>query len=217
MTIEPEESRSRRGLLAAVVGRVVKRALQLGRLKTSALLEEFLINVSRKVVWVLGLVLALDMLEINIGPFLAAMGGAAFVIGFALQGTLSNFAAGLMILLYRPFDIGNFVEVAGEKGTVENMSLVSTSLVTPDNKLIIVPNGSIWGGIITNTSAHRRFDCDLKLIIMPVPIGIIAFAEDSLVLLGREIRAMQPMRCSKRKALSIKTRSHHIIRLRQSN
>jgi small conductance mechanosensitive channel len=97
------------------------------------------------------------MLEINIGPFLAAMGATGFILGFALQGTLSNFAAGLMILIYRPYDIGDFVSVAGASGTVSAMSLVSTTLRLPDNQVVVIPNNSIWGGIITNaTGAETR-------------------------------------------------------------
>ena len=83
-----------------------------------------------------------------------------FVVAFALQGTLSNFASGIMILLYRPYDIGNFVEVAGQAGTVNAMSLVSTTLLTPDNQRLTIPNGSIWGGVIRNVTAMptRRVD-----------------------------------------------------------
>ncbi|MHC5073021.1 MAG: mechanosensitive ion channel family protein, partial [Planctomycetota bacterium] len=75
-------------------------------------------------------------------------------------GTLSNFASGLMILLYRPYDIGDFVSVADATGTVEAMTLVSTTVKTPDNKLVVVPNSSIWGGTITNVTGSdtRRVD-----------------------------------------------------------
>jgi small conductance mechanosensitive channel len=105
-------------------------------------------------------VIALSMLEVNIGPFLAAIGAAGFIIGFALQGTLSNFAAGVMILLYRPYDVGDYVDIAGTAGTVDAMSLVSTTLKTPDNQIVVVPNGQIWGNVITNVtgSPQRRVD-----------------------------------------------------------
>ena len=108
----------------------------------------------RKLTFVVGLVVALSMLEVNIGPFLAAIGATGFILGFALQGTLSNFAAGLMILLYRPYDIGDFVNVAGTSGTVSAMSLVSTTLKS-DNQVVTIPNSSIWGGIITNGTAQK--------------------------------------------------------------
>ncbi len=123
-------------------------------------MRSFVVNVAQKLVFFIGIVIALSMLEVNIGPFLAAIGAAGFIIGFALQGTLSNFAAGVMILLYRPYDIGDYVDIAGTAGTVDAMSLVSTTLITPDNRIVVVPNGQIWGNVITNVtgSTMRRVD-----------------------------------------------------------
>jgi len=146
-------------VLSAILGKATQRAV--AKIKgASALLKDFLVNVVRKAIFLVGLVVALSMLEVNIGPFLAAIGAAGFIIGFALQGTLSNFAAGIMILLYRPYDIGNFVDVAGVSGTVSAMTLVSTTLKLPDNQTVVIPNNSIWGGIITNVtgSETRRVD-----------------------------------------------------------
>lgn len=140
-------------VLAAIIGTAIRKAVsKIGG--ASELLKDFIVNSIRKVTLVVGLVIALSMLEVNIGPFLAAIGATGFILGFALQGTLSNFAAGLMILLYRPYDIGDFVNVAGTSGTVSAMSLVSTTLCA-DNQVITVPNGSIWGGIITKGSAPK--------------------------------------------------------------
>ena len=108
----------------------------------------------------IGVLVALAALGINVGPIMAMVGAAGFVVAFALQGTLSNFASGLMIMLYRPYDIGDVVDVAGIIGTVQSMTLVSTSIVTADNRLMVVPNNSIWGNIITNVthSDTRRVD-----------------------------------------------------------
>jgi small conductance mechanosensitive channel len=91
---------------------------------------------------------------------LAAVGAAGFVIGLALQDTLSNFASGLLILAYRPFDVGDVVEAANISGIVDSVSLFSTHIRTFDNKLMIVPNNDIWGGTITNATASdtRRVD-----------------------------------------------------------
>ena len=146
-------------ILSSILGKATRRAVAKAK-GASALLKDFLVNVVHKATFLVGLVVALSMLEVNIGPFLAAIGAAGFIIGFALQGTLSNFAAGIMILLYRPYDIGNFVDVAGISGTVSAMTLVSTTLTLPDNQTVIVPNNSIWGGIITNVtgSETRRVD-----------------------------------------------------------
>jgi len=118
------------------------------------------VNVVGKATFLIGLVFALSMLEVNVGPFLAAIGAAGFILGFGLQGTLSNFASGIMILLYRPYDVGDFITTSAATGSVKAMSLVSTTIHTPDNQKTIVPNSAIWGGTITNVTAMptRRVD-----------------------------------------------------------
>lgn len=142
-------------ILGSIAGRIVGGAM--GTFKhVSHLLRDFTINVTRKVIMFVGFVLALSMLEVNIGPFLAAMGAAGFVIGFALQGTLSNFAAGIMILLYRPYDLGDEITVAGNTGKVMSMTLVSTVLHNKDGHVVTIPNSSIWGGTIVNLSASTQ-------------------------------------------------------------
>jgi small conductance mechanosensitive channel len=92
-----------------------------------------------------------------VGPVVAGLGIAGFIVGFALQETLGNFAAGVMILVYRPYDVGDMIECAGGAvyGSVSHMSLVSTTILTIDNKTRIVPNGKIWGDVITNVAAQR--------------------------------------------------------------
>jgi len=128
----------------------------------SKLLNDFIANIIHKVVMLIGLLVALSALDINVGPIMAMVGAAGFVVAFALQGTLSNFASGLMIMLYRPYDIGDVVDVAGIVGTVESMTLVSTSVVTPDNRMMVVPNNSIWGNIITNVTHSDTRRVDMK-------------------------------------------------------
>ncbi len=132
---------------------------------TSKLLVDFLGKFVRQVVMIIGLVIALAALEVNITPLLAAMGAAGFVIGFALQGTLSNFASGLLILAYRPFDVGDSIDAAGVSGSVDSVSLFSTLIRSFDNKLMIVPNNDIWGGTITNSTASetRRVDMVFRI------------------------------------------------------
>jgi small conductance mechanosensitive channel len=108
----------------------------------------------------IGILVVLRQFGVQLGPMLAGLGIAGFVLGFALQDTLSNFAAGGMILAYHPFDIGDAVEVAGASGTVQKMSLVSTTILTLDNQTLIVPNRKVWGDVIRNTTAQatRRVD-----------------------------------------------------------
>lgn len=146
-------------VISGIVAGVVRKTVS--RLKgTSDLLRDFLVNVVRRVTFFIGLIFALSALGVDITPFVAALGAAGFVLGFALQGTLSNFASGLMILIYRPYDIGEVITAAGTTGKVDAMTLVSTTLRLPDNQTVIIPNNSIWGDVITNISgqATRRVD-----------------------------------------------------------
>ena len=107
------------------------------------------------------MIFGLSALEINIGPLLALIGAAGFVVAFALQNTLSNFASGIMIMLYKPFDVGNLVDVAGVMGVVRSMNLVTTTITTADNQIMIVPNNSIWGNIIINITGSKQRRVDL--------------------------------------------------------
>jgi small conductance mechanosensitive channel len=146
-------------ILSKAVDKAVKKAV--ANLKSaSELLKDFIANVSRKTILLVGFVIALSMLEINIGPLLAAIGAAGFILGFALQGTLSNFAAGIMILIYRPYDVGDLIDVGGTFGKVDAMTIVSTTLRKPDNQKVVIPNNMIWGDIITNIpgTSKRRID-----------------------------------------------------------
>ncbi|MCK5664512.1 MAG: mechanosensitive ion channel [Thiotrichaceae bacterium] len=146
-------------LLSILAGKAASKALSKSK-KSSSLLREFLIMTVRRVVLVVGLLVGLSALEINLGPVFAIVGAAGFVIAFALQNSLSNFASGILMLVYRPFDIGNFINVAGVSGSVESMNLLSTQLRKPDNQLVIVPNNSVWDGVITNITgiSERRLD-----------------------------------------------------------
>ncbi|HEC03148.1 MAG TPA: mechanosensitive ion channel family protein, partial [Phycisphaerales bacterium] len=145
--------------LAKAAGNLVRKTVSRSK-RFSDLLKEFFVSATRKAVMLVGIIVALSMLDIDITPFVAGLGVAGFVLGFALQGTLSNFASGLMILIYRPYDVGQVIEAAGVKGTVDSMSLVSTTIKTFDNQIVIVPNGEIWGGVITNVTGSdtRRVD-----------------------------------------------------------
>lgn len=146
-------------ILGMVLGKLAQKAFTVAR-NSSILLRDFVVHSVRRVTLFIGLIFGLAALEINIGPLLALIGAAGFVVAFALQNTLSNFASGIMIMLYKPFDVGNFVDVAGVAGVVRSMNLVTTTITTPDNQIMVVPNNSIWGNIIINItgSAERRVD-----------------------------------------------------------
>ena len=146
-------------VLANVIGKAVQKAV-VNIKSASVLLKDFIVNISRKAIFVVGFIVALSMLEVNIGPLLAAIGAVGFIMGFALQGTLSNFAAGIMILIYRPYDVGDLVDVGGMLGKVDAMTIVSTTLRKQDNQKVVIPNNMIWGDIITNITgtSKRRVD-----------------------------------------------------------
>ena len=144
---------------ASVIANIVCRFI--GHVKgASQLLISFLRTFTKQLIMVLGLVMALNALEVDITPMLAALGAAGFAIGLALKDTMGNFASGTMILAYRPFDVGDQINAAGVTGLVESVSLFATHIRTFDNQLIIIPNNKIWGDIITNTNASntRRVD-----------------------------------------------------------
>lgn len=151
------------GILSRIAGRMVKTSLEMSRLKTSELLKDFFVNVVTKVVMIAGLLIGLMVLNVPIAPLLAGIGVLGFVVGFALQDTLGNFAAGIMLLLYRPYDVGDVVTAGGVTGKVTSMSLVSTTIGTPDNQVQTVPNGTIWGGVITNVTANDTRRVDLTM------------------------------------------------------
>jgi len=147
--------------LARIVERLIDRGLSASKVHLSQLLRRMIISIGSNLVLVLGVLIALSQVGISLGPLLAGLGIAGFVIGFALQDTLANFAAGLMILFYRPFDVGDIVEAGGVFGKVNHMSLVNTTILTLDNQTLIVPNNMIWGGVITNVSAQKVRRVDL--------------------------------------------------------
>ncbi|MGX9460444.1 mechanosensitive ion channel domain-containing protein [Shewanella sp. A14] len=144
-------------LVAKIITQIIAKTVRASKLQFSQLLQEFFISLSAKVVFAVGLLIALSQLGFELGPLLAGFGIAGVIIGFALQDTLSNFASGMMILVYRPFDVGNLINAAGVTGRVSHMSLVSTTIKTLDNQRLIVPNNKIWGDTINNiTAEHQR-------------------------------------------------------------
>jgi small conductance mechanosensitive channel len=123
-------------------------------------LETFVCNLVRMVLLVIVIIAAIGQIGIETTSFIAIFGAAGLAVGLALQGSLSNFAAGVLIVLFRPYRVGDFIEAAGISGVVEQVQILTTVLKTGDNKQIIVPNGQIMDSIITNYSANdtRRVD-----------------------------------------------------------
>ncbi|AUD57978.1 mechanosensitive ion channel protein [Shewanella sp. Pdp11] len=145
------------GLAGKLAKQIVKNTVSNSKLNLSKLLQDFFTSLSGKAVFTIGLLIALSQLGIELGPLLAGFGIAGVIIGFALQDTLSNFASGMMILIYRPYDVGDLINAAGVTGRVSHMSLVSTTIKTMDNQRLIIPNNKIWGDTINNiTVEHQR-------------------------------------------------------------
>jgi small conductance mechanosensitive channel len=141
-----------------VVSNITKRLMTRGKI------DEILVSFAGNLVYIaflaFAIIAALGQLGIQTASFIAVLGAAGLAIGFALQGSLSNFASGVMLIFFRPFKKGDYVEAGGVSGIVEDIQIFHTALKTPDNKAVIVPNSGITGGNITNFSAKevRRVD-----------------------------------------------------------
>ena len=142
-----------------------KRAARRGLAKSQLdeTLTRFGGNIARYGVLILGGLAILSLFGISVASFAAILAAAAFAVGLALQGTLANFSAGVMLLVFRPFRTGDVVSVAGTTGKVVEIELFTTQFDTPDNRRIIIPNGAIFGSTIENITHHptRRVDVDV--------------------------------------------------------
>jgi small conductance mechanosensitive channel len=145
--------------LSNLISKALKKVLARSR-QASKLLEDFMVVTVKRLTIAVGVLIGLAALEVNIGPLLAVIGAAGFVIAFALQDSLGNFASGILILVFKPFDVGDVVEIDGVLGKVQSMNLLAVQIRTMDNKAVIVPNNKVWGTAITNVTgtSTRRVD-----------------------------------------------------------
>ena len=157
-------------ILILIVGKMVANWVQkrvaawLSRSgKFDETLQGFLSNIARYVVLIATFLAVLGQFGIETTSLIAVLGAASLAIGLALQGTLSNVAAGVMLLVFRPFKAGDFVETAGIAGTVKSITLFITELATGDNVQILVPNSQVWGSVVKNFSHHATRRVDLVL------------------------------------------------------
>jgi|TARA_B110000967_G_C18897415_1_gene571784 small conductance mechanosensitive channel len=152
-------------LIANLVSYLILKSFESKRVETSRLMQEMLLALSSKGIMLLGFLVALGQLGVEITALLTGLGIAGFIVGFALQDTLANFAAGIMILGYRPFDVDDIIEAGGVIGKVSKMSLVSTTILTFDNQTLILPNNKIWGDVIKNITLqkNRRIDMEFRV------------------------------------------------------
>ena len=133
--------------------------------KKRTLLVDFVVSVVRKGCWTVLGVMILGRLGVNVGPLVAGIGATGFILGFAFQESLGNLASGMMIALNEPFKVGDFVEAAGHAGSIVEVNMMATIMKTGDNKRIVLPNKSVWGGPIVNYSAMdcRRVDLTIGI------------------------------------------------------
>lgn len=149
-----------------VVGRIVAKIVSNGirklmhAQKVDKILETFVCNLSYWTLMIFVIIAAINQLGVQTTSLIAIMGAAGLAIGLALQGSLANFAAGVLIVLFRPYRVGDFVEAAGVSGVIVQVQILTTVLKTGDNKQVVVPNAQIMSSIITNYSANatRRVD-----------------------------------------------------------
>ncbi len=145
-------------IVAGITRRIVRRVLE--RARTEPSIVSFAASLIYLLIMIFTVLAALAKFGIQTASFVAILGAASFAIGFALQGSLANFAAGVLILILRPYKIGDIIETAGVLGTVQAIHLFNTEISTLDNIKVIVPNGQIYGNVIHNITGYdtRRID-----------------------------------------------------------
>ncbi len=146
-------------LLAGIVARIVRRLLE--KANTDETLTRFLTTLIRMTLLVFVLVAALHTLGVQTASFIAIIGAAGLAVGLALQGSLSNFASGILLIMFRPIKRGDLVETGGTFGLVKEIHIFNTILTTPENKRVIVPNSKVTGDTIVNYSAEGCIRVDM--------------------------------------------------------
>ena len=147
-------------MVAGIVARIVSRKVNANE-NIDNTIGNFAANLVKWVIRLMVVMAVLGIFGIEATSLVAVMGAATLAIGMALQGTLSDLAAGLMLVIFRPYREGQYVDIGGTTGTVKQIALFFTELVTPDNVQVIVPNGKAWGEIISNYSHHKTRRLDL--------------------------------------------------------
>ncbi len=149
-------------VIARFANYMMRRSFESQTVQVSKLMQDMLLGLSSKGIMFLGVLVALSQMGVQITALLTGLGIAGFIVGFALQDSLANFVAGIMILGYRPFDVGDIIEAGGVFGKVSKMSMVSTTILTFDNQTLIVPNNKIWGDVIKNITLQHERRIDLE-------------------------------------------------------
>jgi small conductance mechanosensitive channel len=150
-----------------IIGNIIAKNIRklilklMDKKKVDKTISSFISSLTFSAFWIFVILAALSQLGIQTTSFIAVIGAAGLAIGLALQGSLSNFASGFLIILFRPFKVGDYVKAGGVSGSISKISIFTTDFTTPDNKKIIVPNSQIMNGTITNYSAEKTRRVDL--------------------------------------------------------
>jgi small conductance mechanosensitive channel len=156
-------------LVGAIIGSILSKGVQTAidksKRQPSALFRNFVVAWAKRAVVILAIIVGLETIGVRTAPIIAGLGVAGFIIGFAVQGTLSNFASGMMILVYRPFDVGDVCELAGTTGVIKELTIVNTTILTGDNRTVIVPNSNVWGATIINITRQKTRRVDLTVSV----------------------------------------------------
>jgi small conductance mechanosensitive channel len=148
------------------VAHAVRRALErFSKTREDRTLQGFGASSVRVAVLIVGGIAVLTRLGVETTSIIAILGAASLAVGLALQGALGNVAAGVMLLVLRPYQVGDFVEIGGRQGTVKSLKLFTTDIDTPDNVRIVAPNGKVFGDLITNFTAHAERRVDVLLAV----------------------------------------------------
>lgn len=157
-------------LLVFIIGRwiiklIMRTVEKWSSKKLDPTLHSFVLPMVKTILYILLLISVAGTLGVQMTSFIAILGAASFAIGLALQGSLANFAGGVLILTFRPFNVGDFVEINGEKGKVDSIQILYTKLTSRDNKQIVIPNGNVSNSTVTNYSANdtRRVDLNFGI------------------------------------------------------
>ncbi|MBN1758286.1 MAG: mechanosensitive ion channel [Chitinispirillaceae bacterium] len=148
-------------IVAGIVRTVAKKAAK--KTKADTTITVFLGNIAYILVMVFAVIAAVNRLGVQTTSFVAILGAAGLAVGLAFQGSLSNFASGFLMVIFRPFKVGDYVQAGGVAGTVKEIHVFTTTLTTPDNIRIIVPNSKITGDNITNYTAEEKRRIDLTV------------------------------------------------------
>lgn len=187
------------GICAGIVQRMMTRA------KAEPAVAGFVAKLVRYAILVFAVIAALAKFGVQTGSFIAVVAAAGLAVGLALQGSLANFAAGVLIMIFRPFKVGDFIVAADSKGVVQEIGIFTTILHSPDNQKLIIPNGAITGKTITNVNANETRRVDLA--------ASIGYAED----MGKAKQVLEEMLAAHPKVLKDPAPTVEVVELADSS